>query len=150
MEVNVYIKSEIKAPQRKDAAVMWLVEFITKDGTPITRQGIIYLEQTTETELTLSALVEAMNILNKRCEVRIKTEAGGILTAIENNWHVDWQQNGFKTAKGREIKCAELWEQFCELMTKHDCTITKEHHSYEEVMIRELEKAHKDRSGGSI
>ena len=148
MEVNVYIKSEIRAPQRKDAAAMWLVEFITKDGIPITRQGIIYLENTTETELTLSAIVEAMNILNKRCEVRIKTEAGGIITALENNWYVYWQQNDYKTVKGCKIKCAELWEQFCALMTKHDCIVSKEHHSYEEVMRRELAKAHKDRSGG--
>lgn len=40
-KVNIYIATTWTSPRQKGGKAMWLVEFIKKDNTPVTRQGFM-------------------------------------------------------------------------------------------------------------
>lgn len=138
-KVNIYVETNIKPPRRHDAKAMWLVEYVTH-GQTFTRQGIIEQKQTTINQLTLTALIEALNILVKPCEIRINTQAESVCNTLGNSWHIQWQKNGWKNAKGNTVQNADLWEKVTDLMANHVCTFLCEDHPFRMVMQRELKK----------
>ena len=40
MLVTIYTETNLRGPAKRSGAGMWLVEYIRKDGTPETRQGM--------------------------------------------------------------------------------------------------------------
>ena len=112
---------------------------------PVTRQGLMLKEKTTENELSLELLREAFGRLVKECSVRVNTECGHVLNVMQNHWLPLWEKNGWKNAKGRPVKNAELWQQCRELMDRHVVSFGAGEHSYRKVMQadikREMEKA---------
>ncbi len=140
-EVNIYIETSYRGPAKRKGVAMWLVEYKKKDGTPVTRDGMIYLDESTENQASLMAVAAAVNILNKKCLIRVNTRCEHILNTIQNYWHIKWQQNGWCNAKGNPIKNAEQWKEMLVALEKHSYTFVTGHHEYREWMLRSIRKA---------
>lgn len=139
-KVNIYIETTWKGPARRPGAAMWLVEYETKTGIPVTREGLVWLEDGTENQGALTALAEALEILTKSCSARIFTRCEHILCSTGNFWHIQWEKNAWHNARGKEVKNADLWQRVTEAMKHHACTFCKEDHSYRQVMELTLRK----------
>ncbi len=139
-KVNIYIETTWRGPARRPGAAMWLVEYETKSGIPVTREGMVYLEDGTENQGALAALAEAFSILTKSCSVRVFTQCEHILCSTGNFWHIQWEKNNWCNAKNKPIKNAELWQKVVESMKPHACTFHNENHSYRSVMELNLRK----------
>ena len=139
MKVRIFIESTWNGPKRKPGVAMWLVEYMAA-GTPITRQGYIYLEDGTEAQGCLRALCNAFAILKKPCETVIYTQCQHILNTMTNSWQVQWAKAGWINAKGQEVKNKFEWEKLMELMSKHTYIILGEHHDYQNVMMAAVQK----------
>ena len=135
-EVKVFVASSWKGPRKQDGAAKWLVECVRKD-IPETREGILLLANATQMKAELAALTEALRILNRPCRVRIYTECAGISSAVSNGWHMQWQGNGWKNAKGRPVKNAAQWEAFLESAKRHEYTMENAWHKYAGEMKRQ-------------
>ncbi|MDE7247768.1 MAG: hypothetical protein K2N43_07760, partial [Lachnospiraceae bacterium] len=80
MNVNIYIETAFKGPAKRRMAGAWLVEYTLKSsGKPVTRGGILYADITTENEMALRLLNQALSILTKTCCIRVFTECTHIL-----------------------------------------------------------------------
>ena len=138
--VCLYVETTLRGPGKRDGSAEWLVEFVSAKGDTVTRQGLFRLENTTETQITLRAIVEALKILKKPCAIRIFTDCTHIINVVSNRWHIWWKKAGWVNAKGRQVKNADLWEEFMQEMEAHVYTVESGHHSFKNIMQSDLEK----------
>jgi ribonuclease HI len=83
-------------------------------------------EHTEDFEHTLNAkyllaLNEALERMVQKSEIKIKIAENGayVYGAIRNGWPDMWEKNGWKTARGKEVKNKELWQQYRKLAAGH-------------------------------
>lgn len=128
----------------KPGAYLYLIEYIKADGTPVTRVAVCYLTAG-ENQMVLEALVRASERIRKPAQVRVFTRCGHVLGAIRNHWPQQWKENGWKNAKGAEVKNAKLWERLLYGVEPHTFTATEEDHSYRDWMILQLDRKIKEK-----
>lgn len=138
--VNIYIETSARGPAVREAAGEWIVEFITTNGIPVTRNGVIYKNRTTENALALELLRDAFSILTKTCSVRVNTECRHILNTMHNHWLPQWRKRDWVNAKDKPVTNKELWQQVSDLMDKHYVEFTSGYHSYRNVMQEDINR----------
>lgn len=137
-EVSVFIETTYKGPERKDGAAMWIVEYRKKNGELVTREGKVHLKDSTENQITLTAIAAALSILEKTCSVRVSTRCGHVLGMVKNNWPQRWEKAGWINAKGRPVANAREWQQVMAVLKRHSYTFQSGPHAYQEVMLWDL------------
>ena len=139
MNVRIFVETTWKGPAKRDGVAMWMVECMRGDE-PITRQGFVHLENGTEAQGNLMAIINAFHILKKSCSASVFTQCEHILNTTQNHWHIQWQKNDWHNAKGKPVKNAELWEMFIEKARPHSYSIQGGHHDYKGIMEIEVRK----------
>ena len=117
--VNIYITTSIRGPARKNGGYGYVIEFIKKDGSPITRSGVGYEIKATENKLVLMALKAALKRLTKSCSALVFTKCEYILSSYKNEWISEWKKNDWTNARGVKLSNWELWRDISELSTLH-------------------------------
>ena len=77
--------------------------------------------ETTNNRMELQAAIEALNALNKPCEVELTTDSQYVKGGI-TGWIHGWKKNGWKTANKKPVKNAELWQLLDEAASRHKVT----------------------------
>lgn len=141
-EVNLFIETTLHGPSVRNGQYSWVVEFTSKNGTLVTREGFGQQYKTSENKLVLTALSEAFSILTKPCSVRVFTKCEHILCAYKNDWITKWEEQDWMNAKGKPVKNHELWKQITEITAKHTITLMPKAtpHGYESWMQTEMER----------
>lgn len=138
-KVKIMIECSILPPAKKDGVAMWLIEYV-KNGEAITRQGIIHIKNGTEVQANLIAIVEAFRILKKSCSALVITKSKHILNVIKNGWHLDWEKNGWRNAKGNQVKNAMYWGILIQKTKQHIYTVSNEGNDYQDIMRYEMDQ----------
>lgn len=153
MDVNIYIETACRGPAKRRTAGAWIVEYVSRQGKPVTRGGLLYTDMATEKEMCLMLLRQAISILIRTCCVRVFTQCRGILGTMQNHWLVQWKKNGWINAKGKPVKNVYLWEQCADLFEKHVMEWTDEEHSYRNCMMeratKEMDREHELKEPGN-
>ncbi|MCE3254778.1 MAG: ribonuclease [Rickettsiaceae bacterium] len=74
--------------------------------------------QTTNNQMELMAVIEALKIVKKPSVITIHTDSKYVQDGI-TTWIINWKKNGWKTAKKEPVKNSELWKELDLLVTKH-------------------------------
>lgn len=138
--VNIYIETSRRGPSKGPGKYMYILEYMLKDGTPYTKDGIESFDCTFENELVLKAIIAAGKRITKPSCIRIFTGCNHVLSTTHNGWHIEWQKNGWQKKNGEPIKNAALWEELVAVLDKHAVTYTKDEHSYRKWMREQLKK----------
>ena len=146
-KVNIYIETSNKGPAKRKAAGMYVLEFIRESGIPETRNGVIFMESTTEDRLVLELLLAALKRITKSCSLAVFTANRHVFNVMKYHRLSQWEKNGWKNAKGKTSANMLLWQQIKEHMDMHTVTITDAEHSYNKVYMKgiieqELEREH--------
>ena len=138
--VNIYVETTIQAPAKKEARAMWLIEFVREQNPfdPVIRKGFVEFAETTEDQITLTALITALSRLTKECEICIFTKARNVLATLDTRRFESWRVHKWVNSSQNIVKNAELWEIFTELLEKHNWKTSIETHSFESLMKTEL------------
>ena len=72
-----------------------------------------YNPNTTNNRMELTAVVAAMSILKKPCDITIKTDSQYVCTGIALKG--EWQQRGWKTKTGAACANKDLWQILAKL-----------------------------------
>ena len=118
--VNIYITTSIRGPAKRNGGYGYVIEFIKKDGSPITRSGVGYEIKATENKLVLMALKAALKRLTKRCSALVFTKCEYVLSSYKNEWISEWKKNDWTNARGVKLSNWELWRDISELSTMHE------------------------------
>ena len=73
---------------------------------------------TTNNRMELTAVIEALAALKRRCEVTIHTDSQYVQKGI-TEWIHNWKVRGWKTTGKDPVKNADLWRRLDALASKH-------------------------------
>ena len=78
-----------------------------------------YSINTTNNIMELTAVIKALECLNRKCKIVITTDSNYVKNGI-TDWIRSWKNNGWKTAKKSPVKNKELWIKLDSLVANHD------------------------------
>jgi len=74
---------------------------------------------TTNNRMELTAVIQALASLKRRCKVVIYTDSEYVRKGI-TEWIHGWKRRGWKTADNKPVKNDDLWRRLEELAAGHD------------------------------
>lgn len=74
---------------------------------------------TTNNRMELTAVIEALTALKRRCKIVVYTDSEYVRKGI-TEWIGGWKRRGWKTADNKPVKNADLWRRLDELAAQHD------------------------------
>ena len=74
---------------------------------------------TTNNRMELTAAIEALNALKRACRVALFTDSEYVRRGI-TEWLPNWRQRKWRTANGKPVKNADLWQALETATTRHD------------------------------
>jgi ribonuclease HI len=74
---------------------------------------------TTNNRMELTAVIKALESLNRRCSVVIYTDSQYVKNGIKT-WIHGWKRNGWRTADKKPVKNADLWRELDALAAQHE------------------------------
>ena len=73
---------------------------------------------TTNNRMELTAVIQALTALKRRCDIVIYTDSEYVRKGI-TEWIHGWKQRGWKTADKKAVKNVDLWQQLDALARAH-------------------------------
>jgi ribonuclease HI len=74
---------------------------------------------TTNNRMELTAVIEALTSLKRRCKVVVYTDSEYVRKGI-TEWISGWKRRGWKTADNKPVKNADLWQRLEAMANQHD------------------------------
>ncbi len=74
---------------------------------------------TTNNRMELLAVIEALSVLKRRCQVTLYTDSSYVKDGI-TSWIQGWKRKGWRTASGGAVKNVDLWQRLDALAQQHD------------------------------
>jgi ribonuclease HI len=74
---------------------------------------------TTNNRMELTAVIQALTALKRRCKVIVYTDSEYVRKGI-TEWITGWKRRGWKTADNKPVKNDDLWRRLEELAAQHD------------------------------
>ncbi len=75
--------------------------------------------QTTNNRMELTAVIEALIALKRRCRIELYTDSKYVMDGIKE-WLPQWKRRGWKTAANKPVKNVDLWERLDGLVGGHE------------------------------
>lgn len=75
-------------------------------------------EYTTNNQMEMTAVIEALKLLKKPCEIELFTDSKYVLEG-STKWLTGWIQKGWKGADKKPVKNQELWKELVKLYEIH-------------------------------
>lgn len=73
---------------------------------------------TTNNRMELTAVIRALESLNRPCRVRVTTDSQYVRNGI-TSWIANWKARGWKTAGGTPVKNKDLWQALDGAVSRH-------------------------------
>lgn len=74
---------------------------------------------TTNNRMELTAAIEGLRALKRRCKVELYTDSTYVKDGI-TKWIIGWKAKGWKTASKKPVKNEDLWRALDDISTNHD------------------------------
>ena len=82
-------------------------------------------KETTNNIMEMTAVIRALELLNRPCEVDLYSDSAYVVNAFTQNWIENWINNNWKTANKEPVKNKELWEKLIKLTKTHKVNFLK-------------------------
>lgn len=82
-------------------------------------------KDTTNNVMELTAVIEALKLLKRPCNVDLYSDSAYVVNAFLQNWILGWIKNGWKNSNREDVKNKELWQELISLTKVHDVTFHK-------------------------
>lgn len=144
-EVSIYTYTTVKGPGKRSGAFLYILEFKTSKG-PVTLTKAEFIEDTTEHQAELEALIEALKRLTRQCNLKIYTDSAYLAAAFNQGWLEKWINNDWKNSKGELVANVTEWQKMLNLLGLSLIEFhVKKEHSYYKWMRAETEKMIKEK-----
>jgi len=77
-----------------------------------------YSATSTNNIMELTAAIEALKLLKKKCNIQLFTDSKYLIDGI-TGWIFNWERNNWRTASKQPVKNKELWQELQSLTTLH-------------------------------
>ena len=76
---------------------------------------------TTNNRMELTAVIEALRVLKRPCEVRLHVDSTYVMNGL-NDWLPGWKRTGWRTAAKKPVKNEDLWRALDAEVARHTIT----------------------------
>ena len=80
---------------------------------------------TTNNIMEMTAVLEALKLLKRPCNVEIYSDSAYVVNAFNKKWIDGWLKNGWKNSNKEEVKNKELWQELYQLTKVHQVEFIK-------------------------
>ena len=80
---------------------------------------------TTNNVMELTAVVEALKLLKRKCKVNIYSDSAYVVNAFNQKWIYGWIKNGWRNSEKEPVKNKELWQELYNFTKEHEITFIK-------------------------
>ena len=75
---------------------------------------------TTNNRMEMTALLKALEAIKKDGQmIQCFSDSAYLMDCFRKKWYVNWQRNGWKTAKKQPVENRDLWEQLIPFLDRH-------------------------------
>ncbi|AEF99022.1 Ribonuclease H [Methylomonas methanica MC09] len=74
--------------------------------------------ETTNNRMELMAAIQALEILNRSCAIKLHTDSKYVLQGI-TEWMGNWKKRGWKTSANKPVKNEDLWRRLDQSIQRH-------------------------------
>lgn len=127
-QVNIYVQTSFRRPRKGNGWIGYVLETQGRNG-PVTLTNFIQLEDATRHQAELLSVSKALERMVKPSEIAIFTDSLYVASGL-NSWVEQWQQNGWKNARGEPVAYQSEWQQLLELAKPHKITVEDAEHEY--------------------
>lgn len=101
----------------------WGAILIAKDGDNVVKERELNGGEahTTNNRMELMAAISVLETLSRASTLTVVTDSTYVKNGI-TQWINGWKRKGWKTAAGKPVKNAELWQRLEEAQARHDVT----------------------------
>ena len=82
-------------------------------------------KNTTNNRMELSAVIFALEQLNRPCEVDLYSDSAYVVNAFNQHWIAGWVKNGWRNSAKAPVANADLWKRLIELTKTHKVNFIK-------------------------
>ena len=82
-------------------------------------------KDTTNNIMEITAVIEALKLLKRECEVEVYSDSAYVVNAFNNGWIYNWIKNNWITSGKEPVKNKELWQELYILTKTHKVTFIK-------------------------
>ena len=82
-------------------------------------------KNTTNNVMELTAVIQALKLLKRPCNVNLYSDSAYVVNAFLQNWILGWIKNGWKNSNKEDVKNKELWQELISLTKVHNVTFHK-------------------------
>ena len=82
-------------------------------------------KNTTNNVMELTAVIEALKLLKRPCNVNLYSDSAYVVNAFLQNWIFGWIKHGWKNSNKEDVKNKELWQELISLTKVHNVTFHK-------------------------
>ncbi len=75
---------------------------------------------TTNNRMELTAVIEALSLLNRPCKVTLTTDSKYVVDSVTKRWVYGWQKRGWKKSDGKPAINVDLWRKLLPLLDVHE------------------------------
>ena len=97
----------------------WGCVLIYKD---IQRKFSGFQQNTTNNQMEMQAVIEALSKLTEPCEVDLYSDSAYVINAFNSGWIASWQSNNWKNSQNKPVKNSDMWKTMIALSEKHKVT----------------------------
>jgi len=76
-------------------------------------------KHTTNNRMELTAVIRALEALNRKCHIRLHTDSKYVQQGI-TEWIHAWKKRGWKTTDKKPVKNEDLWRRLDDLAREHE------------------------------
>lgn len=140
-KTHIYLAVDSVTPRKTEKQYAYLLAMDGKTKT------IKHYGSSTGTyhNVVLVAVLDALGRFTQSCEITIHSEDSYVLGMLENNLD-NWEENGYKTARGKTVKDAELWQQVQKYRKGQKILIKPGRHKYCDELQEDMERRRSDES----
>lgn len=92
---------------------------VVDDGpTPIEFSG--FESNTTNQRMELKAAIEGIRSAEHADKIKLYSDSAYLINGMNQQWYLNWEKNGWKTAKKKPVKNSDLWRELLDLTKHHD------------------------------
>ncbi len=75
---------------------------------------------TTNQRMELRAAIEGLKHLEDPSRVRLFSDSAYLINGMNQQWHLRWEENGWKNSKKKPVENPDLWKEIVRLSRYHD------------------------------
>ena len=120
MNVTIYTDGAARGNPEGPGGYGAVLECLDSKGQVHKKELSAGYKKTTNNRMELMAVIAALEILKKPCNIDLYSDSQYVVNAFNQHWIEGWIKKGWKRGKNEPVKNVDLWKRLLAAMQPHN------------------------------